>query len=56
LKQLGACWVLDPATSRKRCYNNNARGVCMARPGFLGFNATTNCSETRTVSLCHLVS
>jgi hypothetical protein len=50
LKQRGACWFFDPVTSRKRCYNNRTRSNCMARPGFLGFNATKNCSETGAVS------
>jgi hypothetical protein len=55
LKQKGACWVSVGTALTQKCYDNNVRGVCMARPGFVGFNANKTCDETRNnVSVCGL--
>jgi hypothetical protein len=50
LRQRGACWALEGAPAVKRCHNNTARAKCMERAGFLGFNASKTCSQTRNVS------
>jgi hypothetical protein len=50
LKQRGACWSFNGTAGVRQCNNNMPRSVCMAKPGFLGFNASKTCSQTRTVS------
>jgi hypothetical protein len=55
LRQRGACWSLNETTGVQQCNNNMPRSECMAKPGFLGFNASKACTQTRTVSDIPLV-
>jgi hypothetical protein len=50
LRQRGACWSTNEVTGARQCNNNMTRSVCMAKPGFLGFNAGKLCNKTRNVS------
>jgi hypothetical protein len=50
LRQRGACWSFNKTTGNKQCNDNMMRRVCMAKAGFLGFNATKTCNQTGTVS------
>jgi hypothetical protein len=50
MRQRGACWSINEVTRARQCNNNMTRSVCMAKPGFFGFNAGKFCNQTRNVS------
>jgi hypothetical protein len=50
LRQRGACWSFNETRGARQCNNNMVRSVCMAKAGFMGFDATKTCNQTRTVS------
>jgi hypothetical protein len=50
LRQRVACWSVHDVTGARQCNNNMTQSVCMAKPGFLGFNTGKACNQTHTVS------